>query len=231
MSALEATIEFPSTGFSIRPREKLEGILALLRAQTIASGTSGVSVPADIDLPLLADVSVTSVWVWQPALAQSAPDLLDEIKNESGLTWDQIGRIMGVSRRSVHLWLNGRPPSADKEERLHAVVHVLRTVTTRSQAETRSRLLDKTGGTSVFELLVSGHDDDALEVGRSRAASDHTASLFTHSPPLLTSDARTARRSSLNALDLIEVGASQETTVSPARLKRARLMKRRTDEH
>ncbi|MBW0255865.1 hypothetical protein [Cellulomonas sp. PS-H5] len=29
------------------------------------------------------------------------------LKNHSGLTWDQLGRVFGVSRRAVHLWANG----------------------------------------------------------------------------------------------------------------------------
>lgn len=29
------------------------------------------------------------------------------IKEHSGLTWDQLGRVFGVSRRAVHMWANG----------------------------------------------------------------------------------------------------------------------------
>jgi transcriptional regulator with XRE-family HTH domain len=29
------------------------------------------------------------------------------VKENSGLTWDQLGKVFGVSRRAVHLWANG----------------------------------------------------------------------------------------------------------------------------
>jgi transcriptional regulator with XRE-family HTH domain len=42
---------------------------------------------------------------------------------ESGLTWDQLSRILGVSRRSVHAWANGQRVSGANLERL-SQVHV-----------------------------------------------------------------------------------------------------------
>ena len=29
------------------------------------------------------------------------------VKEHSGLTWDQLGKVFGVSRRAVHMWANG----------------------------------------------------------------------------------------------------------------------------
>lgn len=38
---------------------------------------------------------------------RSDQDEVRWVKDSSGLTWDQLGRVFGVSRRAVHLWANG----------------------------------------------------------------------------------------------------------------------------
>lgn len=37
----------------------------------------------------------------------STADIMAIIRDEAGLTWDQLARLFDVSRRSVHLWANG----------------------------------------------------------------------------------------------------------------------------
>jgi transcriptional regulator with XRE-family HTH domain len=218
-----------STGFTLQTREKLEGMLGSLRAQLIAGGTSALSAPNDAPLSFLAEAAGTSVWVGTVSAPESAPVVLDELKDMTGLTWDQLARVMGVSRRSIHLWLNGRPLSAEKEERLHEIAHVVRTLAGKSQIETRTRMLDKSGGQSVFDQLIAGFDEAALGLAFTRAASTEPAVLFEHSARRLSNEARAARRSPIHALDLLE-SSSAMVVVEPAKLKRARPMKRKTDE-
>lgn len=60
--------------------------------------------------------------LWAPAAPEgtaatvvdiAAPDVRSDqeeivwVKENSGLTWDQLGKVFGVSRRAVHLWANG----------------------------------------------------------------------------------------------------------------------------
>jgi hypothetical protein len=57
--------------------------------------------------------------LWSPVAAAAdshavaAPDVRSDqeeilwVKENSGLTWDQLGKVFGVSRRAVHLWANG----------------------------------------------------------------------------------------------------------------------------
>lgn len=45
-------------------------------------------------------------------------DFLREIKEKSGLTWDQLAKGFGVSRRTVHMWMAGGKMSAGNQERL-----------------------------------------------------------------------------------------------------------------
>lgn len=42
-----------------------------------------------------------------PAAVRSDQDEVLWVKENSGLTWDQLGKVFGVSRRAVHLWANG----------------------------------------------------------------------------------------------------------------------------
>lgn len=227
MSAIEVPV-LSKAGLDFPMPVKLEGVLAYFRAQLVAGGTSGMSTPSEDLLPLLLDASETRVWVCEPIATETAPEILDEIKSLSGLTWDQIGRAMGVNRRSVHFWLNGRPLSADKEERLHTVAQVIRTLTADSQLKTRTRLLDKSGGRSVFDHLVAGTTDEAMTLANARAASTQSAVLFSHTPRRLSDEARAARRSPLDPIDRLEDVA--HVAISPPTLKSARRMKRRTDD-
>ena len=41
-----------------------------------------------------------------------------QLKEDSGLTWDQLRRLLGVSRRAVHMWAGGGQINAKNEERL-----------------------------------------------------------------------------------------------------------------
>lgn len=81
------------------------------------------------------------------AAPAAAPDpaaeasLVKWIKEQSGLTWDQIAGALGVSRRTLHFWANGARVSADNAEALHAFAAVVRAAAGGSPAATRSALL------------------------------------------------------------------------------------------
>jgi hypothetical protein len=214
--------------FNLKPLERFEGLLAAWRAQLIANGTSGMSTPSSASLSLIGDAVGTSIWVGEVSTAETPPEILMQIKDRSGLTWDQIARAMGVNRRSVHFWLNGRDLSAEKEERLHAFASIVRTLAGDSQRQTRSRLLDRTGGESVFDLVIAEHDSEAAKLARTRAVSTHEAMLVSSVSRRISDQARAARRSPIEAADLL-VGASQRVVVPSGELKRARRMTRRTD--
>lgn len=48
--------------------------------------------------------------------SQSTAKLLEELRKHTGLTWEQIARLFGVSRRSVHSWARGGRMTAANEE-------------------------------------------------------------------------------------------------------------------
>lgn len=205
-------------------------LLHLFWIQAAVRATTAFSVAPRRELVFLIDPSATSgAHVWIEPATQTAREVLDEIKGVSGLTWDQVARIMGVSRRSVHMWLNAKPMASENEERVHRVRQILRELGGRSQLETRSRLLDTRDGDSVFRLLVQQDDDAALALARERAVSASAPIVFHHAGRRLDEEARASRASTLSQMDLLESGTGP-AEVRPARGKRATRSRRARDE-
>ena len=87
-----------------------------------------------------------------------------EFRLRSGLTWDQIGELFGVSRRSVHNWANGKATSAGHERHIRLAVAALDHIDEGSRAANRARLLTVgETGQSAFNLLAAHR---FTEVGR-----------------------------------------------------------------
>lgn len=86
---------------------------------------------------------------------------VSELRRISGLTWEQLGELFGVSRRSVHFWASGQPLNAANEARLLHVLDIVRAGDRGSAAETRAALVAREGEKSVFDLLAAGQLDEA----------------------------------------------------------------------
>lgn len=84
-----------------------------------------------------------------------------DLRALSGLTADQIGRLFGVSRRSVQNWVAGTPMAATHEERLSRLTMVV-AATGSSPEERRRKLLSSASGVSLFHQLVSELGEDAV---------------------------------------------------------------------
>lgn len=69
------------------------------------------------------------------------PAALYEIRRISGLTWDELATVFGVTRRSLHNWANGDLPSPERAIRVRRVLGAIRQLDRRSAAETRLSLL------------------------------------------------------------------------------------------
>ncbi|MHB0981348.1 MAG: XRE family transcriptional regulator [Thermoleophilia bacterium] len=86
-----------------------------------------------------------------------------ELRRLSGLTWDQLARLFGVSRRSVHFWASGAAVSASHEEQVQRVLAVLRAVDRGSAGLNRALMLQPSlDGTLPFDELAEGRFDRAL---------------------------------------------------------------------
>ena len=79
---------------------------------------------------------------------------VSELRRISGLTWEQLAGLFGVSRRSVHFWASGKPLNATNHDRLMRVLDVVRYADRGTARSTRAALLDARQGTTAFEMLA-----------------------------------------------------------------------------
>ncbi len=162
---------------------------------------------SDLTLPVWTTIRdatgahVPDVHAQRPVLP-SQTVALREVKALSGLTWDQLGQLFGVSRRSMHNWTNGQPMTQAHEDALHRLREIVQTIGDPNPLVVRSRLRDRTNGASIASLVAEGRLDDALTMARGGVIDDVRALLRAPSRPL-PADTRRSRDDSLPALDLV----------------------------
>ncbi|GAB3878048.1 hypothetical protein GCM10027612_01730 [Microbispora bryophytorum subsp. camponoti] len=80
------------------------------------------------------------------------------LRDESGLTWDQLGKLFGVTRRALHLWATGGRINAAHTEVLGAVLQVVRQLPAQDAASRRELLLAPgPDGRSLYDRLRDRH--------------------------------------------------------------------------
>jgi transcriptional regulator with XRE-family HTH domain len=147
------------------------------------------------------------------ASAQTTAEAVLEIRRLSGLTWEELGDLFDVSRRSVHHWANGKTVSAKHEQMIRQTLVAIRHLDCGSATKTRALILTPdTLGVSVFELLKAGYYRDAMSRVQPRAVPERR-----HMP--LSEAVQDARRPPAPALLL---GADQERPEIPAKARVAR---------
>ena len=78
------------------------------------------------------------------------------LHNESGLTWDQLARTLGVSRRSLHAWAAGQRVNGANLERLSTVYRTIRAIGANSPESMRHLLFaPRLAAPSMFDDLVA----------------------------------------------------------------------------
>ncbi len=119
---------------------------------------------------------------------QATRKAISELRRISGLTWDQLGQLLEVSRRSVHFWASGKPPNARNEKRIMQVLDVVRAADRGSARSTRAAMMDASQGTTPFDMLAAQRFEDArLILGQGHAR-------FAPALAGLSEEARAARR-------------------------------------
>ena len=95
--------------------------------------------------------------------AESTAEAILEIRRRSGLTWEELGDLFDVSRRSVHHWASGKPVSAKHDRMIRRILAIVRHLDRGNQTGARARLLalDDATGVSTFDLLKQGRFDEA----------------------------------------------------------------------
>ncbi len=118
------------------------------------AGDDSWNAPAEADRITATEADVTSRAV-------------SELRRISGLTWEQLGQLFGVSRRSVHFWASGRPMNAANEQHLRKVLDIVRQADRGDARSNRAALLTVSAGNAPFDLLMSqAFDKASVRLGR-----------------------------------------------------------------
>ena len=106
-------------------------------------------------------------------------------EEDSGLTWDQLRRLFGVSRRALHMWAGGAQMNSRNQERLTYLEQFVSSLGA-TPSKRRDRLMSSRegGGRSVFQQFVlsvsgpQGRDVEALTESTGAGRTVHGDFLF-----------------------------------------------------
>lgn len=87
-----------------------------------------------------------------------------KLRRISGLGWDELGELFGVSLDDIHSWASGKPLDADEKTRVMRTWDVVRYVDRGGSKATRKALLETGAGKSPFDLLTEQRFDEACAV-------------------------------------------------------------------
>ncbi len=166
-AGVEGTTSLPS-GFAAPGAGSFQVIL--VSGALAVAGTSAKDVRRSRDARFFSAFEATrssSEWSNEEARAprsDATREAISELRRISGLTWDQLGQLFEVSRRSVHFWASGKPLNAENEQRLQRVLDVVRAGDRGTARATRAALMESTEGNSPFDLLVAQRFDDARAI-------------------------------------------------------------------
>lgn len=124
------------------PREAAESAWMIFSDEVLHAGIGTATGPFAVQVEPADDLSA----------------LVANLKVESGLTADQLGRLMGVSRRSIHNWAAGTAIAPVHEERLRELEMLVFSLSAGSPEERRKILLDSSNGPSLFKQFAAKAD-------------------------------------------------------------------------
>ena len=136
-------------------------ITCAFMAGCAATGTLSVVSPADavaLNTIVAQTSTLPAVPAAQPVVSfdQSViPGMLQQLRRRSGLSWGEIARAAGVSRRTIHNWLSGARVAGVHLTQLLQVSRAVNLVATGSVESTRTALLQpNANGRSIIDDLA-----------------------------------------------------------------------------
>ncbi|MFC5502939.1 helix-turn-helix domain-containing protein [Lysinimonas soli] len=110
------------------------GMAVTTAAFGMPTNIASTELPRTVTSGLIAPTPVLAA----PSLTTDA--LIRRIRDRAALTWDQIARLFGVSRRSVHHWASGENMSAHNIELLSQLYALVTKVDAGDPVQTRTSL-------------------------------------------------------------------------------------------
>jgi transcriptional regulator with XRE-family HTH domain len=121
------------------------GVLAAA-AFSVCASTSGATVNAVNPIRLSPGSSSVQVFARDEDVSFSVSEALTELRELTGLTWDQIASMLGVSRRAVHAWMSGASDiRRENAARVQEILHTVRSWSSQPAFKVRNRLLSNFG--------------------------------------------------------------------------------------
>lgn len=87
-------------------------------------------------------------------------ELLSELRSLTSFTWEQTSKLLGVSRRTIHLWAAGGNMSAGNEERLASLIQEARALQRSGGGQNRVQLL------ALLDRERASHASSAEDINR-----------------------------------------------------------------
>ena len=193
---------------------------ALVVASMLSSPTTGYAnaIPARIERTS----AVPNNAVFLSSSLESTPSTARSIlaiRQLANLTWDETAKVFGVSRRSVHLWANGRHPSGDQERKLNRVLGILSAYQTLGPSVLREKLMASAKpGTLFFDLLCN----DELQAFQDLFSAECETGQY----PILSRSFETARHLSPPPILLLDALQDRPITAGKALAKKSVRLKR-----
>lgn len=130
-------------------------------------GTSSTSVSESVEVFGTASDWTSTGWPEVGAITSGATDAVAGmvripstteavryLHDASGLTWEQLSILLGVSRRAVHMWAAGGAMSSGHETTLRRITALIDQLPAATPSERRAAiLLPRRGGLSLYDQL------------------------------------------------------------------------------
>lgn len=157
-SSDEGTSSSTTSGAAFRFRSSVPQLMvgvALLTGCT--SNTTAVPSVEIVNMPTDTGTKAFYALSSNAASGRTTAEAIRGLRERSGLTWDEIGKAFGVSRRAVHQWANGGRMNSKNVERLSEIVALIDTIPTQTPEEVRSRLVapNRQGSTLLGRLIAT----------------------------------------------------------------------------
>ncbi len=134
----------------------------------LVAGTAISQAPTAEIMPLVHAALVRQTSAGVPAdqnRKMSGAASVNRLRRLTGLTWEQLGHMLAISRRSVHSWASGARLAAANEERLARTVAAMEAISRGIATSNRAMLLSPVGDNHLLiDLFREGRYEDAASV-------------------------------------------------------------------
>lgn len=93
---------------------------------------------------------------------RSTAERIKDVRQATDLTWEQLAKMFGVSRRSVHLWASTGKMNANNEEVLGRIERVVNGLKNMTPQQRRSAFLDSSNGQSILARIKSERSENQI---------------------------------------------------------------------